>query len=151
MGGVDTADQLRTSYSPSLSGKKWWRQLFFWAHDTAVTNAFALWKDAIDPACSQLLFREMVIDVWLKSLSVSQSKRKARTQSSQFPRKRQKADVLPLENHSLLRNAMGKGNRVSRRRCQEWSKKGLRKNSQYHCPSCKVGLCPECFSSCHDL
>ena len=52
MNGVDTANQLKgsfTCYRPR--NKKWWKPLFYWLLDTCKTNAYLIWK-ANNPSAS---------------------------------------------------------------------------------------------------
>ena len=44
MGGVDIADQLRSSYHTHLAGLRNWLPLFYWLLDTIKVNAFLLWR-----------------------------------------------------------------------------------------------------------
>ena len=44
MGGVDTADQLRSYYDLQLISWPTWWPMLFWAYDTMVGNAFIIFK-----------------------------------------------------------------------------------------------------------
>ena len=44
MGGTDLADFIRGLYTTHRRGKKWWRCLYYWVLDTAMYNAFVLYK-----------------------------------------------------------------------------------------------------------
>lgn len=44
MRGVDVQDQLRGSYTVGIPTKKWWHRLFFFCLDTALTNAYIIYK-----------------------------------------------------------------------------------------------------------
>ena len=44
MNGVDIADQLRSYYSCKLRSRKWWHSLFWWMVDTAICNAYVVYK-----------------------------------------------------------------------------------------------------------
>jgi len=45
MRGVDVSDQLRGSYSVQLATKKWWHRVYFFAMDTALTNAYVIYRE----------------------------------------------------------------------------------------------------------
>ena len=45
MGGVDTFDSRRKTYSCSRKSKKWWLRLFYFLVDAAATNAYILYKE----------------------------------------------------------------------------------------------------------
>ena len=44
MGGVDVADQLRSSYNTHLTGVRNWLPLFYWLVDTLKVNSYLLWR-----------------------------------------------------------------------------------------------------------
>jgi hypothetical protein len=44
MGGVDVADQYRTSYCSRLKSIRWWTTLHWWIWDTAIVNAYLIHK-----------------------------------------------------------------------------------------------------------
>ena len=46
MNGVDHADQLRTAYSIYCMSQKWWKYIFWFLFDVAVSNAFVLMRDS---------------------------------------------------------------------------------------------------------
>lgn len=45
MGGVDHADQLRTSYGVNRKSKKWWHRMFWGILDIMFVNAFVIYKE----------------------------------------------------------------------------------------------------------
>ena len=44
MYGVDIADQYTVSYAFTRKTIKWWRKVFFWLLDVAITNSYALYR-----------------------------------------------------------------------------------------------------------
>ena len=46
MGGVDTADQLRSVYSLRRRGRKWWLNLYYRMIDVAIVNAYCCYLSA---------------------------------------------------------------------------------------------------------
>lgn len=62
MGGVDIADQYISSYAFSRKSLKWWRKVFFWLLETAVVNAFILFKiKHKKPKLRQRQFRKVLV------------------------------------------------------------------------------------------
>jgi hypothetical protein len=45
MRGIDVHDQIRESYTSSIATKKWWQRVFFFCLDTALTNAFIMYRE----------------------------------------------------------------------------------------------------------
>lgn len=63
MGGVDLADNLRKTYSCSRKGIKWYFRIFYYLLDTAVVNAFILYKETKRrPDMTQKEFRLILAD-----------------------------------------------------------------------------------------
>ena len=60
MGGVDTADQLRSYNSTQLRARRNWMPLFFWLLDIALVNSFILAK-LKNQAKTQVEFRKKLI------------------------------------------------------------------------------------------
>ena len=50
MGGVDLADQHSAYYQVGRSSVRWWRYLCWWLLQTAMVNAFLIWKATNKPA-----------------------------------------------------------------------------------------------------
>lgn len=47
MRGVDVSDQLRGSYTVQIPTKKWWHRIYFFAMDTALTNAYVIYREGL--------------------------------------------------------------------------------------------------------
>ena len=45
MGGVDVFDSKRKVYSCTRKSKKWWMRIYYFLLDTAITNAYILYKE----------------------------------------------------------------------------------------------------------
>src|SRR3954466_2045479 len=62
MGGVDTADQLRSYNSTQLRARRNWMPLFFWLLDIALVNSFKLFDLKVKgKAKSQVPFRKKLV------------------------------------------------------------------------------------------
>ena len=56
MGGVDTANQLRSSYERDRKSKKWWHRLFYSLMETCLVNSWICFCDLVSRKSSKLLF-----------------------------------------------------------------------------------------------
>ncbi|XP_042887703.1 piggyBac transposable element-derived protein 4-like [Penaeus japonicus] len=61
MKGVDVGDQLAASYPAARRSLKWYKKVFFYLFDLAMTNAFALYREVGSQNLQQLAFREEVV------------------------------------------------------------------------------------------
>ena len=59
MAGVDRHDQLSSYYRIGIGSHKWWRYVFFFLVNTAVTNAWILWKKADEHPNNMKKFDQM--------------------------------------------------------------------------------------------
>ena len=128
--GVDVADQLRGSYSTFLAGKKWWRILFYWGLDTALCNAYVLWRAVVtNRKGTQLQFRELLIQDFLMKATTS-VKRKSDRELLELKvvRRGRSARVAAAASgeHLPIKNPENKRGYATQRRYQHCSSKKRR-------------------------
>ena len=132
MGGVDLADNLRKTYSCSRKGIKWYFRIFYYLLDTAVVNAFILYKETKRrPDMTQKEFRlilaEEMIEIACFRTAVGRhsTREKERYTGRHFPEY--------FQNKSKYCRA-----------------KGCKSRPSYRCDRCKVVLCAApCFRKYH--
>ena len=135
IGGVDVFDSRRKTYSSSRKSRKWWMRIYYFLLDTAITNAYILYKET--PGTKKLTHQEFILSIIEHRLachnsrklpSISQPPPPDRLLSRHFPSKLAKA--------------------LHCRICPE------RTRTKYGCKDCysetPVPLCPTpCFSIYH--
>jgi hypothetical protein len=135
MGGVDVFDSRRKTYSCSRKSKKWWVRIYYFLLDTAIANAYILYRET--PATKKLTHQEFVLSI-IEHLFASPSSRKRQACSQPSPAGRLQGRHFPY-----------KTNKASQCRiCRE------RKRTTYTrkdcCPKTPVPLCPApCFGIYH--
>jgi len=156
MNGVDVADQLRLNYDSKLKSNKYWHSIFWWAFDTAITNAFILHKKE----CQQRTLTEMTHMSFraklaeqliggnlqgIRSAGSSGSKRASATAAIQKP-----TAVRLLGTHLIRRVHGSNAKHTPERDCVHCKKSGAgRKRTVYECATCNVGLHADCFEAYH--
>jgi hypothetical protein len=60
MHGNDLADQMRAATTVQLRTKKWWKAIFNWVFDSALINAFLLFRQTTPVSLSRREFIEMI-------------------------------------------------------------------------------------------
>ena len=53
MGGVDRADQYRSTYTTRRRSRRWWMNLYYWMLDVAVVNAYCCYTNVVDAECAR--------------------------------------------------------------------------------------------------
>ena len=140
MGGTDRMDQGIAAYRIGIRGKKWWWPLFTYMLDTAIHNAWVLYRKN-HPDVSQLRFRREIANVYLLSYGTP----------SQGPgRKSSNVTKTGIVSEDIRYDGMSHFvvPNQNRRRCV-----GLMCKSSVRtiCPKCDVGLCIQCFAPYHTL
>lgn len=138
MGGVDRADQLRMQYSCTRKAQKWWKYVFWFCIDTAISNSFIVMRESPEHQLvtrqqrpkerTQLEFRKN-----LAKLLIGQNRQ---------PRKRQLVN-RDATGHSHWPKK-GRGSR-----CRHCLANKTRKESSVWCAQCNVPLCVDCFQQFH--
>ena len=143
MGGVDLADQHASYYKVGRPGYKWWRYICWWIFNTAMINAFILYKETNQPAPRQgykhLDFRWSVLESLRRGLVV----------------RRTTAVPLPLDDHPISQHASSRleGRKAACKVCLKAKRRqrsGRAKETVYGCARCRVHLCEgQCFVQFH--
>jgi hypothetical protein len=172
MGGVDTADQLRSYNSTQLRARRNWLPLFFWLLDISLVNSFILAK-LMGQAKSPVEFRkkllwELIDMAEIKEAAIlTQDPVQAQAQAQALlPKtrvtKKSTADDLPA---TRLKNVYHPPHYNSQRRTCIWCSFKLKSNeggkrldalkTQFSCTLCNVYLCMNsdrnCFNDFHTL
>nr|CAH7713909.1 unnamed protein product [Callosobruchus chinensis] len=150
MGGVDHADQLRTTYGLNRKSEKWWHHLFWGFIEMAFINAYIIYCESREKI-STLEFRRSVSQ-GLIIMSETKGKRKSLNPVI----KRRKYNYSVSDDVRL-------GNRGShwviydtkRNRCEYCSAQGIRSRPHSKCSSCATYLCcnekKNCFILYHEM
>ena len=136
MGGVDRFDQRLESYCVSWKSRRWWMKLLYYFIDSSIVNAYIIYKETLKKynprkkPMSHLKFRSLLADQFIGNFTA-----------------RKKPGPLPLRN--AFENAHFPV-KTTKRRCQQCSKRGVQKRSNYMCNECQIALCVECFGLYHN-
>lgn len=159
MGGVDRFDQQRGQYNVGRKSRKWWKRIFYFLVDVAITNAHILHKNntRVHNRMKQkdfrlALARELVDNTTyrkrpFKSLPNYVSKKKKVNESGE--RQKQKFGVP----HEVRFGRLGEHwpeETDGYKRCRYCSTKVNNKRSKIQCDRCEVALCiTPCFKLFH--
>ena len=148
MGGVDLADQHGSYYPVGRPSVRWWRYICWWLLQTAMVNAFIIWKETKRPAPSKkglrhLDFRLAVLRALCKG-NVSRKRTAAQALSQAGV-----TDSSPLT-HKMVRLS---GRKKSCKMCQKNKVRtptGRGREAVTGCIVCDVHLCAgQCFAEFH--
>lgn len=152
MGGVDHADQLRTTYGMNRRSKKWWHRLFWGFMDIAFVNAYVIYCNRVEKVTT-LEFRRAVSQGLINMNKCDAKKRGSILKPIQ---KRRKYNYSVLDDIRL-------GNRgshwvkyeSSRGRCEYCSAQSIQSRPHSKCSTCGVFLCcnekKNCFAAYHEV
>ena len=140
MGGVDLNDQLCMYYKAGRPSHKWWRYVFWFVINVAITNAWILFKESgRGDKYSHVKFRMELAE----RLKGDFNARKKNVNKHQSP---PKLAEFRVNDHNLI-HTEGRS-----RVCRVCSKRGIKTNrgykkeTSYECDKCKIGLCRgRCF------
>jgi hypothetical protein len=137
MGGVDRADNLRTSYNIRLATKKFWHRSFAYCLNTALVNAFILFKlsKIFRSSVSHLNFRLTLFE----ELTLS------------FISRKRPCLPLGLSPERRLVDRHFPEIRPQGRCVQCWKTSNTRHRVNTYCPECNVHLCIKKDRSCFTL
>lgn len=143
MGGVDKTDQSISSYETIHKTVKWYHKLYFHLFDTAIYNAFVVYKHLQTDAntINHLQFRQTLATELLEEHSVTPITSKQRCSASKI------SAPFP-QNHypSYISN----NSKENRKRCSHCHSNKKRKDTYYMCKACKVPLyVVPCFEKYH--
>jgi len=154
MGGVDRFDRYRAVYSVSHKSRKWWFRIFYFTVDTAIVNAFILYK-AVHPE-SPMLLLDFRVDLFRSLVSGYTSRyRRSSLEGSSFVKYRLQAKarckMLGVPETIRLQEGDHYPQQTDKfRRCRLCSSRKNNKRSRIICVKCNVALCiAPCFRLFH--
>lgn len=162
MGGVDHADQLRTSYGVDRKSKKWWHRIFWGVLDIMFVNAFVIYKERHEKL-PLLEFRRQVVQGLMAQKEIPTPSR-----AHLFQKRQQTEDIQVTKKRRGKQFSVSKDVRMnnrgihwpkftgSRGRCEVCSfTYQLQSRPFSKCSTCNVFLCindkKNCFAEYHDI
>ena len=141
MGGVDRGDQLRGYYKCAIKTRKWYKYLFYFLFDVAITNSYILYKHY-----SQNTYLKNI-----KSFQLQLANERIGDYCTQKHPGRVSSSVttLPVRHFPL------KCKDRKRRKCVLCTKANKRRDTNWQCNECDVWLChtgepsTDCFLKWH--
>lgn len=152
MNGVDTSDQLVTYFSTYVRSKKWWKRLFYYMLDVALTNSFICWTNF-----ERGSHREFLEDLAFELLDYAQNLERddmeedthtphpapAPVEQWRLTSRNQRPDIRLEGNHEKL-------SRQKRKRCALCWLHNINKTADSFCPRCSKALCSkDCWNLFH--
>lgn len=162
MGGVDLADQLRSSYCVDRKSRKWWHRLFWAFLDIAFVNAYVIYNELYDPITLKEYRRSVCRGLMSEGATPGTSRKqkvacnKRNNLEVAGPSKRRKLDFsIPKDVRHGNRGCHWVTFGKKRGRCEICSKKKVESRPYSTCSTCKVHLCcnekKNCFSEFHGV
>lgn len=147
MGAVDRTDMLQSSIQSVRKSVKWYKKLFFHLLDMTLLNSHAVYKMKTGENIPVADFQLKLVKELLAKYKIS----KPRSTSRKAPDT--DSPLRLTERHFISQFSKDQGtNKQPRKRCVVCSKKNIRKETTYCCPSCDVPLCViPCFKNYHTL
>lgn len=159
MNSVDRADQLRADFNTKQATRRNWLPYFFWLLDSAIINAFLLWRWELESRMngrqhegqrSHRQFREFLVED-LIGLEAPASRRNSPIRvykTSQF--KKPQISRYQARHHAI----QGHNDRADCYYCRYKVSKEMMerveiKRTHYSCGECSLPLCKECFKPYH--
>lgn len=133
MGGVDRGDQLRGYYSCRSKSRKFYKYIFYFLLDVAITNAFVLYKHYHHQPAKCLLAVKDFRVLLAKQLIGSYSSRRTPGRKGEISRR------LPITHFPFNENRQHPTRK--RGRCAFCTKRSKRTDSSWKCKECDVWLC----------
>ncbi|CAK1592483.1 unnamed protein product [Parnassius mnemosyne] len=153
MGGVDRFDQKRTPYAVGRKSSKWWKRIFYFLIDAAITNAYILYASNIrnHTVLSQKEFRltlsrELVANATFRkrpfaTMPKFASKKSKSVQSEESESRQKKLFGVPREIRFSELGAHWPVELSTYRRCRLCSSAHNNQRSRIQCDRCQVPLC----------
>jgi hypothetical protein len=145
MGGVDQLDSLRGSCTCAVKSKKWWHCLLWWMLDSAMVNAYQVYKFEEERACRRPLTRVNFIFACVNELIKVEHLTADQSRLSTGPRKRARPEAGT--ECPALRPGSLDGDRTNCKNC--WNRNGLRQTTKWCCLTCNAPLCVACMYEWH--
>ena len=132
MGGVDRGDQLRGYYSCRTKSRKFYKYIFFFLFDVAITNGYILYKENTNPKLKNI--KEFRLQLAQNLIGSYCSRRRAG---------RYGGAIVPLQlQHFPVKDSSGPCPSIHRRgRCAHCDHSGHRTDTTWFCQECGVWLC----------
>ena len=142
MGGVDLNDQLCMYYKAGRPSHKWWRYIFWFVINVAMTNSWILFKESGRAAGYSHVKYCMELASLLRGNFSSRKCRANPCPSHLAPIQYRGHNLIRIEGRSrVCRVCSKKGKRT---------RNGYKKESTFECDTCKVSLCKgPCFYDWH--
>lgn len=133
MGGVDRGDQQRGYYSCRTKSRKFYKYIFYFLYDVAITNAFILYKHySPHPVLKNIKEFRLKLAVELINDYCSR-RRPGRVSSSIVP--------LPLQHFPVKGDSDVQSLKKKRGRCAHCNTQHRRTDTTWFCQDCHVWLC----------
>ena len=148
MGGVDRGDQLRGYYNCRTKSRKFYRYIFYFLFDVAITNAYILQKNFCPDSVHKNV-KEFRLQLAKELIGDYSSRRRA-------GRKPSLITTLPLRHFPVrIRDETQKHRNFKRGRCAHCRVSRSRTDTTWFCRECQVWLChsgdrqADCFLQWH--
>lgn len=162
MGGVDRFDQKRTPYAVGRKSSKWWKRIFYFLIDAAITNAYILYSSnkrnhsiLTQKQFRLILSRELVANATFRkrsfiSMPKFASKKSKSAQTEQNASRQKKVFGVPEEIRFSEVGQHWPEEITTYRRCRLCSSAHNNRRSKIQCDRCLVPLCAvPCFKKYH--
>ena len=103
MRGGDVYNSRHKTYSCSSKSKKWWMRIYYFLLDTAITNAYILYKET--PGIKKLTHQEFVLSI-IEYLLGSHSSRKWQSCSQSLPAGHFQGRHFPYKTNKVYTSAV---------------------------------------------
>lgn len=159
MGGVDHADQLRSTYGLNRRSKKWWHKIFFGLLDITFVNAYVVYCNQFEKISLLEFRRAIAMGLMSKRPSVSTTrKRLSQENNRNSPQvvKRRKKNFSVSPDVRLSNRGIHWVKYVKERgRCEVCSKKQVQSRPHSKCSTCNIFLCcnekKNCMAEYHEM
>ena len=147
MGGVDRGDQLRGYYSCRTKSRKFYKYVFYFLYDVAVTNAYILQKNFC-PESTYRRMKEFRLQLARELIGDYSTRRRAGRRPTLIT-------TLPLRHFPVRVHGESQSAKFRRGRCAHCKATHCRKDSTWFCRECQVWLCHDgdhqgdCFLQWH--
>ena len=149
MGGVDRGDQCRGYYNCRMKSRKFYKYIFFFLLDVAITNAYILHK-CYSPSTTTRVFKT------IKDFRLELAKELI----GDYCSRRRPGRIggphrsIPLRHFPVMLPSDGNPAKKKRGRCEGCKNKRLRCDTSWFCNECQVWLChngqpDDCFLHHH--
>lgn len=150
MGGVDRADQLRSTYGVIRRSRKWWHRLFWGLLDIAFVNAYIIYNMQFEKI-STLEFRRSICLGFMATNYNNVGRKKSGPIVKRRKYNYSVPDDIRLGNRGAHWVVFGN----NRGRCEMCSSRAIQSRPQSKCSTCGIFLCcnhnKNCFLEYHEI